>query len=299
MPTDSDYLPTATPDMLRLRARLLQGVRRYFDARGYLEVDTPLLSHERVVDPHLEPFFVDDHSGTLYMQTSPEFCMKRLLAAGMSAIYQIGHVFRSGERGRLHNPEFTMLEWYRVGDSHVEQMRVVEELVAEVFQTAADSGGPPRRSNAPPPTRPFLRTTYQEAFLRHAGVNCADLARSELARLAHERGVAFPASLDMGDRDGWLNLLLAELIEPHLGIDRPEFLHDYPASQAALARIRPGTPPVAERFELYIEGIEICNGYHELTDASELRRRIDAESQRRSAAGHARLPTPTRLLAAL
>jgi lysyl-tRNA synthetase class 2 len=266
---------------------LLAAVRRFFDERGYFEVDTPLLSHDRVIDPHLEPFACAGPSGPMYLQTSPEFAMKRLLVAGADAIYQVGHVFRAGELGQRHNPEFTMVEWYRAGDTHIDQMQVVEDLVVEFLR-------PQKRCQTP-----FLRTTYRDVFVRHIGADALSLAVDQLAKLARARRVAIPESLATDDRDGWLNLLLAELVEPHLGIDRPEFVYDYPASQAALAIIRPENPPVAERFELYIAGIEVCNGYHELTDPAELRRRIAVESQRRADAGLPPLPVSNRLLAAM
>ena len=297
MNSQPDYLPTADLATLQLRARLLAAVRRFFDDRGYFEVDTPLLSRDRVVDPHLEPFEFDGSAGPLYLQTSPEFAMKRLLVAGARAIYQVSHVFRAGELGRRHNPEFTMVEWYRTGDTHIDQMQVVEDLVAAVFRAAGEVRGlaaVPRDTPVP-----FSRTTYRQAFRRHTGCDVVLMQPHELAALAHERGVPIPASLEPADRDGLLNLLLAELVEPHLGKERPEFVHDYPASQAALALIRPEDPPVAERFELYIDGIELGNGYHELTDPAELSRRIAVESERRAAAGLAPLPVSNRLLAAM
>ncbi len=292
-----DFLPTANLADLQLRAVLLAAVRRFFDGRGYFEVDTPLLSHDRVVDPHLEPFVCEGPAGPLYLQTSPEFAMKRLLAAGARAIYQVGHVFRAGELGRRHNPEFTMVEWYRTGDTHLEQMQVVEDLVVEVFRAAAERGGQPASSDRS--QVPFSRTTYRDAFRRHTAEDVIPLTATQLEILARNRGIVIPDSLALADRDGWLNLLLAELVEPHLGKDRPEFVHDYPASQAALAILRPEDPPVAERFELYIDGIELCNGYHELTDPGELRRRIEAESKRRVAEGLSPLPVSNRLLAAM
>ena len=298
MKGERDYLPTANLATLQLRARLLATVRQFFDVRGYFEVDTPLLSQDRVVDPHLEPFVCREPGTALYLQTSPEFAMKRLLAAGAHAIYQMGHVFRAGELGQRHNPEFTMVEWYRTGDTHVEQMQVVEDLVVEVFRAAAT-----QIASAPGamhhPQAPFQKTTYRDAFLRGTGQDVMRLSATQLAELARERGISIPASLEASDRDGWLNLLLAELVEPKLGCERPEFLCDYPASQAALAVIRPGDPPVAERFELYIAGVELCNGYHELTDAAELRRRIETESERRMAEGLLALPVSNRLLAAM
>jgi elongation factor P--(R)-beta-lysine ligase len=299
MPDSHDWRPSATLERLVLRAVLLRATRNFFDTRGYIEVDTPLLSWERVIDAHLDPFVVmadpadpgsPNMSPALYLQTSPEFAMKRLIAAGATAIYQLGHVFRHGERGRLHNPEFTMLEWYRTGETHLEQMQRVEELVGVL---AREFGA------TVPPATPFARTTYREAFQRFAGIDPATIDTGLLGGWATARGLHPPPGLLPEDRDGWLNFLLAELVEPRLGFERPEFLFDYPASQAALARVRPGVFPVAERFELYWRGIELCNGYHELPDADELERRIAAESARRAGEGRSRLPAPKRLLGAM
>lgn len=243
-------------------------MRRFFDEQGYLEVETPLLSADATVDPNLDPFVAKwapagaNGSGgqDRYLQTSPEFAMKRLLAAGATAIYQVTHAFRNGELGRLHNPEFTIVEWYRAGDTYFDQMRVTEQLVRCVLGETDGS--------------PFARTSYQRAFERHADFDPLRTPTSELPTVAAQRGLTPPPGLEASDRDGWLNFLLVELVEPKLGADSPEFLFDYPASQAALARVRQDDPPVAERFELYIQGIELCNGYQELTDADELRRRI-------------------------
>jgi lysyl-tRNA synthetase class 2 len=269
-----DFLPTADLATLRLRARILAQIRQFFDQRGYLEVDTPLLSHDQVIDANLEPLVVlKAHAGQdLFLQTSPEFAMKRLLVAGLGSIYQLGKVFRRAERGQRHNPEFTMAEWYGVGSDHFEQMRLTEDLVRKV---AADSQAIQLADT------PFRRTTYAEAFQRHVGIDVFAQSTIELARIAAEHGVDIPAGMSDEDRDGWLNLLIAMLVEPHLGSPAPEFLYDYPASQAALACIRRGQPPqsydTAERFELYIDGIELCNGYHELADPTELRARIQKE----------------------
>jgi lysyl-tRNA synthetase class 2 len=294
MPTD--FHPTASLDVLRLRAKLLAFTRRFFDESGYWEVDTPALSHERVIDPNIEPFAVSSPDrADLFLQTSPEFAMKRLLAAGADAIYQLGKVFRRGELGRRHNPEFTMLEWYRVGDTHHEQMTFVERLVR------AFVGEAERLSSAPPRlmallNQPFERLSFDEAFERYAGSRVLSRPTGEIVSLARRSGVSAPESLLPNDRDGWLNLLLAERVEPHLGHDRPTLIYDYPASQAALARVRVAGPvSVAERFELYVNGVELCNGYHELTDASTLRTRIRHDA---TASGQA-LPEPPRLLAAL
>lgn len=309
MPPFTDWKPTAATTTLQLRARFFRELRAFFDTRGYWEVDTPLLAHERVVDPNLAPFLVLDRpesaSGSrpgadLFLQTSPEFAMKRLLAAGADAIYQVGHVFRQGERGRLHNPEFMMVEWYRAGTNHLDQMQTVEELIRTLRGVAAGRQKPqPYEASFEISTSPFARTTYREAFVDHTGIDPFDGTIGDLARVARERGLLPPASLTNDDRDGWLNYLLAELVEPQLGRSNPEFVYDYPASQAALARVRPGRPAVSERFELYINGIEICNGYHELTDATELRLRVAAESNRRSRDGLPALPLPVRLLSAM
>ncbi|MFN0053229.1 MAG: EF-P lysine aminoacylase EpmA [Planctomycetales bacterium] len=304
-----DWRPAASLETLRLRGRLLRAVRQFFDACGYWEVDTPQISHERVIDANLEPFVVSFEgdgasraASPLFLQTSPEFAMKRLLAAGAEAIYQVGHVFRPRELGRWHNPEFTMIEWYRVGDTHLDQMQVVEDLVVAVLQGAGVLENPLPDASLRldlASLTPFVRTTYRDAFLRHTGADLAVADSGELSEWTHRRGMIPPPGLQADDRDGWLNWLLAELVEPHLGRDRPEFVCDYPPSQAALARIRPGDPPVAERFELYCRGIELCNGYHELPNAEELAARIGAESAARSREGLPRLPLPQRLLAAM
>lgn len=294
MPTE--FRPSASLEVLRLRARLLAFARRFFDEAGYWEVDTPLLSHERVIDPNIEPFIVSSSSNEqLSLQTSPEFAMKRLLASGADAIYQLGKVFRRGELGRRHNPEFTMLEWYRVGDTHHDQMNFVEKFVTEFAREfERQSVVSPRPS--PFATHSFERLTYDQAFERHAGSKVLSRPTGEIVALARRLGVSAPESLLPNDRDGWLNLLLAERVEPHLGHDRPTFLYDYPASQAALARVRVAGPvSVAERFELYVSGIELCNGYHELTDANTLRARIRHEK----AGSEREIPEPARLLAAM
>jgi len=287
-----NFLPTATADALRFRAKCLNAVRRFFDERGYVEVDTPLMSRDIVVDAYLDPLVVPHaHAGTdFYLQTSPEFGMKRLLCGGLRAIYQLSHVFRNAERGTNHNPEFTMVEWYRTGDEYLAQMQVVEDLLHAVGQlTAAPRGFP----------RPFVRTTYRQAFERCLDFNPFQIEMRDLRNVATERDIVPPPSLNPEDRDGWLNLLLACCVEPHLGRDVPEFLYDYPASQSALARTKHTPDPVAERFELYCDGIELCNGYHELLDASELRRRNETQLALRRAEGLSFLPTESRLLEAM
>ncbi len=293
--------------MLQRRASLLHWTREFFRARGYWEVETPLLSREVCIDAWIEPFAVEVPDSTdpnqcrrMYLQTSPEFAMKRLLAAGADAIFQITRSFRAGERGHHHNPEFTIVEWYRVGDSYTQQMSLVEELVRGFFTAAANTGPAPSvRPRHSLPDGVFLRLSYEEAFRAAMGRGVLDAGVEDLCRLAAERGVQAPASLGPDDRDGWLNLLLQECVEPLLATRGAVFLHDYPASQAALARVRTDNPPVAERFELYIHGVELCNGYQELTDPRELRERMQHQSRLRAESGLPPLPVESRLLAAM
>jgi lysyl-tRNA synthetase class 2 len=310
---DGDISPTASLEMLRLRADMLDWLRGFFRTYGYWEVETPLLSRDVCVDAWLEPFRVPAQTaGTgdlMYLQTSPEFAMKRLLTAGADAIFQITRAFRLEEIGRLHNPEFTMVEWYRVGDTYHDQMAFVEQLVTEFGahlaercqQRATDfvSGEGGDRDVRTCPPRPFTRMTYDGAFARALGQTVLSANASDLVEMARGRQIAGPRSLEPDDRDGWLNLLFSEAVEPMLAREEAVFITDYPASQAALARLRAEEPPVAERFELFLRGVEICNGYQELTDPEELTRRFAAQSQLRARAGRPPLPTDSRLLQAM
>lgn len=301
----SDFGPSANWERLRLRARLLQTVRAFFAARGFLEVETPLLSADVVVDRHLDPIGVvlpsdvrfPERGRRLWLQTSPEFAMKRLLAAGGEAIYQVTRAFRAGEQGRLHNPEFTMVEWYRRSDTPPAAMQLLSDLAEALLGLGAAE-----------------RLSYAEAFQQYVGVDphCADAATlerraAELAcrsplpagSQAGSRSPASPQQPPAGlDRDGWLHWLLAEYVEPHLGARCPTILYDYPASQAALAQVA-GDPPVAQRFELYVRGIELANGYHELLDPAVLRARNAEANRQRAADGKPLVPGDSRLLAAM
>ena len=284
-----DFRPAASLDRLRLRAGLLRSVREFFERRGLLEVETPCLSADVVVDRHLDPLSVVlpddvrqlDRGRRLYLQTSPEFHMKRLLAAGSGAIYQISRVFRAGETGPRHNPEFTLVEWYRPGDSYDEGMSLLSELSQELLGLGAAE-----------------RLSYAEAFERHVGLDPHTAEITTLDRAVAEAG---GASLEFAadDRDGRLDYLLVTNVEPHLGFARPTILYDYPASQAALAQVRQGPPAVAERFELYVQGIELANGYHELLEADVLASRNVTNNQQRIADGKAPLPAESRLLSAM
>ena len=277
----TNWRPTATLDALRARGDTLASIRGFFAERGVLEVETPALSEATVTDVHLHSIAcrLEAAGRPHYLQTSPEYAMKRLLAAGSGPIYQICKVFRDGERGRRHNPEFTMLEWYRPGWDHHRLMDEVDELLRAVLGTPAAE-----------------RLSYAEAFQRHAGVDPHAADDGELRSRVAALGVSGVAELD---RDDLLNLLLSHTVEARLGVGRPTFLFDYPASQAALARVRPGDPPVAERFEVFIDGIELANGFHELTDPEEQRRRFAADLAERRRHGLPEVEVDDRLLTAL
>ena len=291
-PASSTWRPSADWAALRLRAELLARSRAFFAARGVLEVETPMLSAAAVTEPNLASFSTVyagpglRYGQTLYLHTSPEFPMKRLLAAGSGCIYQIARVFRDGEAGRRHNPEFTLLEWYRVGFDHHRLMDEVAELVTQLVGSRVALAEPERLS-------------YQELFQRHLDLNPHQARVADLAACAEARGVPIPPGMPADDADPWLDLLLTHCIEPGLGQGRLTFVYDYPASQAALARLRPGDPPVGERFELYLNGIELANGFHELGDAGEQRRRFEAENAARRALGLPVMPMDENLLAAL
>lgn len=278
---------------LRRRAQLVAQARRFFDARGVLEVTTPLLGDGVVVEEHVDPIpcFVRLGPGAPVerrLLTSPEGPMKRLLAAGAGPIYQFAHAFRDGEVGRRHAVEFTMLEWYRPGIDHYALMDEVEALVQELLPSAA--GGP------------FDRVTYRELFVEFAAVDPFAVTRVEALNACGALGVDVPDSSDGGTLDEALDLLLVSYIEPRLAGRGPLFVHGYPPSQAALAQVRVpagGGPATADRFELYVDGVELANGYHELADAVEQRRRFEAANRAREAAGRRALPLDEPLLASL
>jgi len=282
-----DWRPSASADTLVIRARLLQRIRAFFQAREVLEVDTPLLSRAAVTDPHIETFVVQEPQQGVprYLHTSPEFAMKRLLAAGSGSIYQVCKVFRQGEAGRHHNPEFSLLEWYRLGFDHHQLMDEVESLLRELldgYRTLAAG----------------QRLSYRAAFQQYVGLDPLSASVAELQAAVKQHGIEV-IGLDETHKDPWLDLLMTHVVEPALPPDGPVFIYDYPASQAALARIRQSEPPVAERFELYLDGMELANGFHELTDAQEQRQRFAADLAARKASGLPGVPADERFLAAL
>lgn len=284
----TDWRPTATLEILRERAHLLAEVRAFFASRSVLEVETPVLGHGGSTDLHLASLSVEATTPAgrerLWLQTSPEFAMKRLLAAGSGPIFQLARCFRDGEVGRRHNLEFTLLEWYRPGFSLDELIEEAVELVRHVL------------GRAPGPLR---RRRYRELFHEHLAIDPFSIELAALRRLAGERG-----GLSMFDasRDDCLDLLLSLAIEPHLGRGGIDVVVDYPASQAALAR-RHRDPEdgewVASRFELYLDGLELANGYDELTDAEEQAARFDEDNVARRVAGLPEVDVDVRLLAAL
>lgn len=280
------WRPSASIKNLQTRAYILKLIRDFFYARGVLEVETPLMCHTSVTDPFIQsiPALFQAHPKEnelrYYLQTSPEYAMKRLLAAGSGDIYQICKAFRQGEIGRFHNPEFTMMEWYRIGFTHHALMDEMDELLQSILKTPAAE-----------------RKSYTSLFQQSLHFNPHQVSLSELKTCAAANHIAVEG--DITDKDTWLNLLMTHCIEPHLGKDKPCFIYDFPTSQAALARIYPGDPPVAARFEVYFRGIELANGFHELQDATEQRRRFEKNLLERQELGLFTLPIDELFLSAL
>lgn len=298
---DDTWRPACSVQALKLRAKMLQAFREFFAKEDYLEVETPLLSSDVVVDAHIDPFCVVDSSGrNKFLQTSPEAAMKRLLAAGSGSIFQITHSFRQGERGDRHNPEFTIVEWYGVGESYFDQMRFTERLVRYVAEYAAGHGLVNQSSGIMTMLqRPFERVSYEDAFRRTLSCSALDSSTSQLQAALSERDISVATTEPFDARDDLLNFMLAQFIEPVLGSKQPEFLHNYPVSQAALARSCPHDPRTARRFELYVNGVELCNGYEELTDADELSRRQSEQNCLRTEHASNELPGADRMEAAM
>lgn len=274
---------------LKARAKLLEDIRAFFKARDVLEVETPLMCRAAATDPFLRAmtvFYSDfEHSlpENFYLQTSPEFAMKRLLADGVGSIYQICKAFRNGEVGRFHNPEFTMLEWYRLDFDHHDLMDEVDIFLSLTLEA-------PKAE----------RLTYEAIFVQRLGLNPHQASIQQLKECAHARGVSTnekeTASLTADD---WLDILMTHCIEPELGFERPAMIYDFPASKAALSKVRIGNPNVAERFEVYVQGIELANGYHELRDPNIQYQRFLEDCEVRKKLGFSAMPIDAHLIEAL
>ena len=286
MTESSSWRPTATLQALRLRATMLSRARAFFAQRGVLEVETPVLSMAGTTDPNIQSLTtrVAGLPGTLYLHTSPEFPMKRLLAAGSGHIYQIARVFRDAENGRRHNPEFTMLEYYRLGMDHHALMDEVAELVQCLL-------------GVEPGANVCQRMSYRDAFMQTVQLDPLTADRALLLQTLSRHALPLPA--DPLTAAQLTDLIMAALVSPALGRKQPCFVYDFPADQAALARIRAGHPPVAERFELFFQGMELANGFHELCDATEQRQRFVRDNALRVQEGYPQVPADERMLQAL
>jgi elongation factor P--(R)-beta-lysine ligase len=266
---DSDlWAPSASIEHLERRAQIFTTIRTFFAERDVLEVETPLLARFGVTDPHMDALTADNPvagSERYYLQTSPEYAMKRLLAAGSGPIYQLCKAFRKGESGSRHNPEFSMLEWYRPGFDQFQLMDEVADLVASLLVVER-----------------CQKVSYRAIFQQYLNIDPHRVSCKVLQDIAHDN---IDIQMQSDCIDDWLNILLTELIEPELALLPPTFIYDYPASQAALATVandESGTD-VAQRFELYVKGVELANGYFELTDCQEQKRRFEQDQKTRAA----------------
>ncbi|WP_439257251.1 elongation factor P--(R)-beta-lysine ligase [Lonepinella sp. BR2271] len=285
MSTETQWQPTAPIKNLLARAKIMAEIRRFFSERGVLEVETPILSEFGVTDVHLSTFSTEftapfnAQSKTLWLNTSPEYHMKRLLAAGSGAIFQLCHVFRNEEAGQRHNPEFTMLEWYR---PFFDMYRLINE-VDDLLQNILDC-------------EPAESLSYQFVFQEYVGLDPLSASKAELVNKAKQHHFICD---ETEERDTLLQFLFSEVVEPKIGQDRPVAIYHFPASQAALAQISSEDHRVAERFEFYYKGLELANGFHELTDAHEQANRFEQDNQLRQKLGLPTRAIDTRLLAAL
>jgi len=269
---ETDWRLTKKRGALQIRALMIRAIRRFFTGRDYLEVETP----SRIPGPAPESHIDAIPSDGWYLHTSPELCMKRLLAAGYPRIFQITRCFRGAERGSRHIPEFTLLEWYESGSDYCRMMEVCEELIVSVAHDLGHEGNITYRGRQIAMHRPWERISVKEAFRRYSSVSMEE-------------------ALELDHFD---DIMVSE-IEPHIGTEGPVFLYDYPVALGALARVKQTDPRVAERFELYMGGLELANAFSELTDAAEQRRRFEEEQKRRRASGGVAYPMPEKFLAAL
>jgi len=281
------FRSTATIECLEVRAQLLKELRAFFDELGFTEVQTPVLSRHTVIDRHIDPIMVametSESNGTSdwYLQSSPEATMKRLLACGMKKIYQVGPVFRAGEIGRLHNPEFTLAEWYRVDDDLEAGLQLLDDLTRTLLETPS-----------------CVRIRFADAFQSAIDLDVMNASISDLAHRAIELNLV-DAMHWSDDWDDWVNLLFSIVVQPTLGHATPTLVTHFPASQAALAKLAKEDNRLAERFELFYQGIELANGYHELLDPTVLRERNRKANFDRVRDGKNALPEESFLLDAM
>ena len=266
------------PQLLQHKAEFYQTIRQFFLQRQVLEVDTPLLASAAVTDLHIDPLTT---SNSKYLQTSPEYAMKRLLSAGSGDIFQLAHAFRDEPSSAKHRAEFSLLEWYRLGFDQWALMEEVAELLELLLGVSA-----------------VKHLSYRQVFDQYLGIDPFTISDAELM---HEARQHIEVQMGYAQRDDWLSLLMSHLIEPELGRDLPTFIYDYPPSQAALARVQVDEQgvPVAQRFELYYRGLELCNGYHELADAAQLSQRFALDNQQRLRYGKPELPLDQAFLQAM
>lgn len=281
----ADWRPTARPGALQLRATMLAAARDFFAERAVLEVETPLLCDHAVTELHIDALSAG--ADNEWLRTSPEYHMKRLLAAGSGDIYQIGKVFRAGERGRLHQPEFTMIEWYRLGRSVTEVADECCDLIDTLVARADKS------------TLPRQKLSYRDAFMQTCGLDPLLASAEQIRATALRMLPGNPPNIPHEARSDWLDLLAGGYVYPQLGTDTLLIINDYPADQAMLARLNPDNPAVAERFEIFLNGVELANGYYELADASEQADRFAADNIARVESGRPAVSVDPQLLAAL
>ncbi|MGY6276636.1 EF-P lysine aminoacylase EpmA [Methylomonas sp. MgM2] len=286
----ANWRPAAGMRQLRLRAQLLARIRRFFAERGVLEVETPLLCRATGTDPNLDFFSSRFHHSpqneSLFLQTSPEFAMKRLLAAGSGSIYQICKAFRNGESGRYHNPEFTILEWYRVGFDLQQLMTEVAALLLSVSEGLM-------------PRMPIKQISYQELFVQMTGIAPLLFSREKYKQFACNRGYPEADAICGDDHAMWLDFLFSHCVQEYMPKDVICFVHGYPAVQSSLARLDRNDSRIAERFEVFVNGIELGNGFFELSDAKEQEMRFEREIEYRRAQGLAEVNKDRLFLAAL
>lgn len=285
-----DWQPCCDMTQVRMRANLLRSIREFFQQKNVLEVETPLLCNATVCDPQLDffrtefQFFSEQH--TLFLQTSPEFAMKRMLAAGSGSIFQICKAFRNAEKGRFHNPEFTLLEWYQIDYSMSDLMCEVAELLMTVLAPCMD-------------LQATKTISYQDVFIEQTGLNPLDFQLAEFQHYALLQKLPEALAICGDDPDLWLDFVFSHRIQPELGHASVSLVHSYPATQSALARISETNPLVAERFEVFVAGIELGNGFFELADPVEQNRRFDRENAKRCARNLPVIEKDARFLAAL